>query len=62
MLLGVWLLRSGGWWKAVPLVMGVWVLVFHSFLGHKEHRFILPALPLANIYVGKETSEENIKH
>ena len=53
LLFGMWLCRRYKWWSLVPMILALWVLFFHSLLTHKEHRFIFPVLPLANIYVGK---------
>lgn len=34
------------------LVISLWYIAFHCFLAHKEHRFILPVIPLTCIYSG----------
>uniref|UniRef100_A0A914RED3 Mannosyltransferase n=1 Tax=Parascaris equorum TaxID=6256 RepID=A0A914RED3_PAREQ len=36
----------------VPLVISLFYIIFHSFLAHKEHRFLLPVIPLLSIYAG----------
>uniref|UniRef100_A0A1I7YSV4 Mannosyltransferase n=1 Tax=Steinernema glaseri TaxID=37863 RepID=A0A1I7YSV4_9BILA len=32
--------------------IAVWYVVFHSFLPHKEHRFLLPIIPFLCLYAG----------
>uniref|UniRef100_A0A0M3IUV6 Mannosyltransferase n=1 Tax=Ascaris lumbricoides TaxID=6252 RepID=A0A0M3IUV6_ASCLU len=36
----------------VPLVISLFYIIFHSCLAHKEHRFLLPVIPLLSIYAG----------
>ena len=33
-------------WQALPMFVALLVLISHSFIAHKEYRFIYPALPL----------------
>eukprot|EP00249_Psilotum_nudum_P016928 c26060_g1_i1 orf=533-1732(+) len=44
----------GIWWSKRWQLAGLigWVLSVYSFLGHKEFRFVLPALPLAMMFAG----------
>ena len=52
---GIYLTYNAGYSGTikVPLWLGVWLVVTHSFLKHKEFRFIYPLLPLCMGYIGK---------
>ena len=39
-----------------PFWVAVWNLIVLSCLGHKEHRFLLPVLPIASLYAGESMS------
>lgn len=49
--IGVWF-APGGWWKRAPFLLAVWELILHSCLSHKEHRYVLPIVPVASVYAG----------
>lgn len=49
--MGVWL-APGGWWKRAPFLLALWELILHSCLSHKEHRYVLPIVPVASVYAG----------
>lgn len=49
--LGVWL-APGGWWRRGPFLLAMWELILHSCLSHKEHRYVLPIVPVASVYAG----------
>ena len=34
-------------------VLGVWAVLVHSLLAHKEFRFIMPVLPIASVLSGE---------
>lgn len=36
----------------IPFWLCVWLIAVHSFLSHKEFRFIFPVLPIAALYAG----------
>ncbi|VDD95732.1 unnamed protein product [Enterobius vermicularis] len=36
----------------VPFLLTAFYVTFHSFLAHKEHRFLLPVIPLLCLYAG----------
>ncbi|MFH4974539.1 hypothetical protein AB6A40_001248 [Gnathostoma spinigerum] len=36
----------------LPFLLSVWYILFHSCLAHKEHRFVLPIMPLMCLYAG----------
>ncbi|XP_002976970.2 GPI mannosyltransferase 3 [Selaginella moellendorffii] len=44
----------GIWWSREWFLAGLvaWILFTYSLLGHKEFRFVLPALPLAMLFAG----------
>ncbi len=42
----------GGWRLPLPLAAAIVILITHSFIGHKEYRFIYPALLLILIVAG----------
>ena len=47
---GVWQCHSH--WSRAPFWLAVWELIVHSVLSHKEHRYVLPIVPVASIYAG----------
>ena len=51
---GVWLvLKYGrGNHTHLSLYLGMWLVVSHSFLKHKEFRFVQPFIPLTSAYIG----------
>ena len=51
---GVWLtLRQYPPLLMTPLMVAILLVIVHSFIGHKEFRFILPSLTLSMPYIGK---------
>ena len=36
-----------------PLLVAILLVIVHSFIGHKEFRFILPSLTLSMPYIGE---------
>ena len=48
--LGVWQCPSH--WSRAPFWLALWELIVHSVLSHKEHRYVLPIVPIASIYAG----------
>lgn len=49
-LLGVWQSSHS---TRTPFWMALWNIAVLSCLGHKEHRFLLPVLPIASLYAGE---------
>ena len=41
-----------------PLLVAILLVIVHSFIGHKEFRFILPSLTLSMPYIGKREGGE----
>ena len=52
-IVGVWLVE-GGWWKRGSFLLALWELIVHSCLSHKEHRYVLPIVPIASLYAGTQ--------
>ena len=49
-LLGVW--QCPTHWSRAPFWLALWELIVHSALSHKEHRYVLPIVPIASLYAG----------
>ena len=47
--MGVWLSPGS---KRTPFWLSLWFVIVHSFLGHKEFRFIFAIVPVASVYAG----------
>ena len=59
---GVWLtLRQYPPLSMTPLLVAILLVIVHSFIGHKEFRFILPSLTLSMPYIGKSVRGEGGK-
>ena len=55
-LLGVWQCPSP--WSRAPFWLALWELIVHSALSHKEHRHVLPIVPIASIYAGNSCANK----
>ena len=58
---GVWLtMRQYPPLSMTPLLVAILLVIVHSFIGHKEFRFILPSLTLSMPYIGKREREGEV--
>ena len=48
---GVWQCHTP--WSRAPFWLALWELIVHSVLSHKEHRYVLPIVPIASLYAGE---------
>ena len=51
---GIWIvIKSQQKLNCFSLGLAMWLVIIHSFIKHKEFRFVLPFLPLTTVYAGQ---------